>query len=407
MFRQGMSVEKGTELELMIAELFRQKGYQVTHNILIEGRSGASHQIDVFAEYEAPLHTSKIIIEAKHYESNIDKDIIMKLIHIQQDVSADKAILVTTSNFTSGAYKIAAQYNNVELWDGQKTAAYLQEIKLDEALQVTQPSFENIKIIASTFSHDAAKEHAQNSAEKRSKKGMFGRGKLTEKVSKIAKVYYPYYDVEFDAKIHVIEKTGWMKKEKVERTVSSRTGIDGKTGALIDVTNDGISYEYSYLTNLSVDEASLLFSVSKLKEFVGKSLASVGWSHNKIEQLVSSLVGKRLLIQKNSRPATYAATKTYPYDPSVFISLLERHKPIHHEPDEQKLNFLIPSGNIPTLFEKLWLSCNIKSIDQVYYPYYAILFSRDDSTKRVEVLDGINGSRQPYIEKLIPTLFFG
>ena len=95
-----MTYEKGLGLELKIAELFKKNGYDVTHNIRMKGKSGTEHQIDVFAQYKAPLHTTTVIIEAKSYESNIDKEIIMKLVQIQQDLSIDRAIVVTTSDFT-------------------------------------------------------------------------------------------------------------------------------------------------------------------------------------------------------------------------------------------------------------------------------------------------------------------
>jgi Holliday junction resolvase len=80
-------IEKGIGFELKLAELFKQKGYHVTHNIKMKGRSGAEHQIDVLAQYSTPLHTSTIIIEAKSHQNNIDKDTVMKLIQIQQDLS--------------------------------------------------------------------------------------------------------------------------------------------------------------------------------------------------------------------------------------------------------------------------------------------------------------------------------
>ena len=56
-----MSVyEKGLRLEKCISDLFSSKGYEVKHNIKLKGRSGVEHQIDVYAEYKAPLHTSRI-----------------------------------------------------------------------------------------------------------------------------------------------------------------------------------------------------------------------------------------------------------------------------------------------------------------------------------------------------------
>jgi hypothetical protein len=64
--------DKGLKLELALKDLFESKNYRVSHNIRITGRSGTDHQIDLLLEYDAPLHTSKIIVEAKHYERPIE-----------------------------------------------------------------------------------------------------------------------------------------------------------------------------------------------------------------------------------------------------------------------------------------------------------------------------------------------
>ena len=126
------TVEKGTSLEADIAELFRRSGYAVEHNARIKGRSGAAHQIDVLASYDAPFHKSTVLIEAKNHRSNIDKDTVMKLAAIRDDLSAGHAILATTSGFTPGALKTASVHGNLDLWDGQKTAALLGGMRSGE-----------------------------------------------------------------------------------------------------------------------------------------------------------------------------------------------------------------------------------------------------------------------------------
>jgi len=150
------ALEKGTGFELKIAELFEKNGYHVTHDIKMKGKSGTTHQIDVLAEFKAPLHTSTVIIEVKSYKSNIDKDIIMKLIQIQQDLSADRAILATTSDFTPGALTTADQYNNLELWDGEKIASFLGKIQLMDTGDVMQESIQTTKkMVTARISHSS------------------------------------------------------------------------------------------------------------------------------------------------------------------------------------------------------------------------------------------------------------
>jgi restriction system protein len=121
--------EKGLALELKLTELFKKMGYQVIHDARKIGLSGAEHQIDVLAEYTCPLHTSKIVVEAKSYDKPIDKDRIMKLTQIVADIGADRGIIVTTSYFTPEAIKTATGHN-IELWDREKLAKWLGEIEI-------------------------------------------------------------------------------------------------------------------------------------------------------------------------------------------------------------------------------------------------------------------------------------
>lgn len=207
-------MEKGAQFERKVAKLFKQKGYDVTHNIKMTGRSGATHQIDILAQFEAPLHTSTVIVEAKYHASNINKDTTMKLIHIQQDLSADRAVLATTSGFTSGALQTAKQYKNVELWDGVKTASLLGEIRLDEDTSQSVPAY-SAKTVEAEITLEEVTQYANEVAAKRSRGGMFGVGKIEESVKAVTKFLYPYYDVDVNAQVKRVEKTGWFSEEEI------------------------------------------------------------------------------------------------------------------------------------------------------------------------------------------------
>ena len=119
--------EKGRKFEELIANLFRSRGYEVRHDIKMVGRSGVEHQIDIYAEYKAPLHTSRIIVECKSYSAPIDKDVVMKLISVVNDLGVDRGILITTSYFTPDAVATAKGYN-IDLWDGVKLREVLGEM---------------------------------------------------------------------------------------------------------------------------------------------------------------------------------------------------------------------------------------------------------------------------------------
>ena len=397
------ALEKGTGFELKLTELFKNNGYLVTHNVKLTGKSGATHQIDILAQFKAPLHTSTVIIEAKSYSANIDKDIIMKLIQIQQDISADRAILATTSDFTPGALQTAQQYQNLELWDRTKITSLLGEMQLLNTTDGNSKQTSNsTKMIESKLSLKDIQRVSEEKAKSRSKGGLFGKGKVEESVVTVKKFLYPYYDVNMEAKIREVEKTGWFSKEEIVKTISSRTGVDANTGTIIDIDNNGIYYEFSYLSSLTEEEISLLYYVSKVKAFEKRNLSSMGWTTTKINKVVNSLAGKGLLVMINVRPATYSSKYNYPYDPSIFASLIESFPVTENITDELKISISLPAGTISTMFQNFWSSCKIKEIDLVYYPYYMVVFERKDGTKRTEIIDGVTGNRQEYLEGRIP-----
>lgn len=210
--------DKGLELERLIANLFKAKGYDVRHNVKMRGRSRVEHQIDVYAEYKAPLHVSKIIIECKSYDKPIDKDIIMKLIHVVQDLGVDKGILVTTSYFTPDAVSTAQGYN-VELWDYAKIRELLGEVPIEERAALT-----NVFYVEPTISSDKAMKIIDSTL-----RGVFGKKGSIEGSSLI---FYPYYEIDVDAKIQ--ESEGLFKRRTEERVISATVLVDAVTGALCD-----------------------------------------------------------------------------------------------------------------------------------------------------------------------------
>ena len=56
-------LQKGTELEQKIADVFAANGYRVQTNVTREGRSGATHEIDVLAEKTDDLLTLSVAVE--------------------------------------------------------------------------------------------------------------------------------------------------------------------------------------------------------------------------------------------------------------------------------------------------------------------------------------------------------
>ena len=96
-------LDRGIAFELQLHALFEAHGYRALHDVRLAGRSGAEHQVDVYAELVTPLQVIRVIVEAKAHEQPVDKDALLKLQQIVDDLGADRGVLATTSGFTSGA----------------------------------------------------------------------------------------------------------------------------------------------------------------------------------------------------------------------------------------------------------------------------------------------------------------
>ncbi|MEM3144366.1 MAG: hypothetical protein QXW91_07070 [Candidatus Nitrosotenuis sp.] len=277
------------------------------------------------------------------------------------------------------------------------------EFELLDTSDATRPITANtIKMVEFKITLDEVKKYAEESAQKRSKGGIFGRNKIIETVKIIQRFLYPYYDIDVDAKVHQVEKTGWFSKEEIVTIVSSRISVDANIGAIIHAQKEGISYVYSYLSGLTSDEIFMLYYVSGVKEFEKRNLSAIGWTSNRINNTVNSLMAQGVLMQTNMRPATYKIVKPYPADPSVFQSIMKGHTVTESITEDKKIDCTVQPASIATLFQGFWSGCNVKSVDLVYYPYYMITYERKDGTKRCEIMDGVHNTRQEYLERIIP-----
>lgn len=90
-----------------LSELPAQLGVKVSHDLLLQGMSGFSHQIDVAFEYT--LLGSKIlgIIECKNYKRAVSVEDLLAFKSRVDDLRANHALFVTTVGFQSGAVDFA------------------------------------------------------------------------------------------------------------------------------------------------------------------------------------------------------------------------------------------------------------------------------------------------------------
>lgn len=398
-----MSYEKGLNLELIIADLFRKNGYTVIHNLKKKGKSGVEHQIDVYVEYKAPLHTSSIIIEAKNYEEPIDKDKIMKFIQIVDDLNVDRGIFVTTSDYVASAEMTASQYNNIELWNRDKIAKLVGEMQLSSTPSSMQETTSNnikteINMISPKISLNQIKENVIEQIKKRAKGGFLGAGKIFEELKSIQLILYPYYDLNIKATVQQEEKTGFRKSETVEKIIPCKVSVDAISGGIVDVTSTGISYRYA-LPEITEEEARFLRTCRG--GFNMKYVLGMGLGEAKMKRLVNGLVSRGILNANASRPVFYSLKKEYPEDPSALNSLREVYQITSFNQGNGKV--LEPKIE-PALISKMiegYLNAKVEDVNVVYYPYYEIWYGRQDGSTRVEIVDGISGTGNEKIASMI------
>lgn len=258
---------------------------------------------------------------------------------------------------------------------------------------------EPIPQVPAKITEQELKEYATTTAEKNSKGGFLGKGKVIEKFLGWEKFLYPYFDVEVEITVRDVEKRGWFKKEEVTKTIRGRTGIDAVTGALINVGPGGISYQYAFLKDLGADEVRLLYWVGS-GTFTTADLRGLGQSDAKSRRIADGLATKGILRRQATRPIQYTTKYPYPYNPEKFLSLMEQYSVAENTTDDRIHPPRLSENTISSYLDKYWNKCNYVSSKIVYYPYYGMVYERENNI-RSEIMDAVSGSRQEYLEKYV------
>ncbi|MDL2232327.1 restriction endonuclease [Ruminococcaceae bacterium OttesenSCG-928-L11] len=79
------------------------------HNKIIEVSDG-NYQIDGYIEFDLMGVTYKTLVECKHYKSSISREKVQVLYDKLRACGAQKGILISSSNFQSGAITYATQH---------------------------------------------------------------------------------------------------------------------------------------------------------------------------------------------------------------------------------------------------------------------------------------------------------
>lgn len=105
-----------TEYEILVRDLHAAlvsndsvENVNVLHNVKLKGRSGATHQIDVYWEFKVAGVKYKTCIECKHYNRRIKKSDVASLIATLDDIGNATGIFATTVGYQSGAVLLAKE----------------------------------------------------------------------------------------------------------------------------------------------------------------------------------------------------------------------------------------------------------------------------------------------------------
>lgn len=120
-----MSKNTGTSFEKLTQEIYQSfcdfdtskygfKKLQVLHDVKIQGKSGATHQIDVFWEFNLAGIGYSTIVEVKDWKTPVKKEQIMSLKAKIDDIPNSNGIFVSRVGFQEGA-KTYAEHNGIQL----------------------------------------------------------------------------------------------------------------------------------------------------------------------------------------------------------------------------------------------------------------------------------------------------
>lgn len=91
------------------AEKEKLPDFKITHNKRIRAYDG-KYQIDVYAEFTAMGAKFKVLCECKRYKNRVNRDKVAILHNKLESIGAHKGILISTSDFQSGAVEYAKEH---------------------------------------------------------------------------------------------------------------------------------------------------------------------------------------------------------------------------------------------------------------------------------------------------------
>ena len=203
-------------------QYLEMNGYETKQSIIIFGKSGKKHKIDLLALKTDRIAKIKIIISFKQWKKPIGKDSVSKIKKLMDDIDANKGIIISLSStfgFSAEAVKTATN-TGIELWSNKDLEKRLIG---DESL--SQPHSIEIARTRKTALSLSPK------IQKKDAIAYFSNSKSEEELISTDLVYLSCYLVQFT---HSTKEGLIKKKQNVKVLWDLYEGIEGERYQIMD-----------------------------------------------------------------------------------------------------------------------------------------------------------------------------
>lgn len=133
-----------------IAKQNKVKNINIQHNIVLEGKSGTKHQIDIYWEFSYLDITHKVVVEVKDYATKVNQEKIHAFKAVLDDIAGQpRGIYITRTGYQAGARKYA-EHHGIQLyelraptdkdWEGKMRNIYLN-------IEYNIPHIDNLRVV--------------------------------------------------------------------------------------------------------------------------------------------------------------------------------------------------------------------------------------------------------------------
>ena len=347
--------EKGHLFERVALEYFVSLGFNVKHNVVLEGFSGAKHEVDILLE--SP-DGRKGLVEVKNLSRPVSKEWVMKAYSVARDLGLDTIYVVSASGFTAGAQKIA-EVLNVKLLD------------LDRMVEVLRLRRTTSRISSGFVRPKLGLKRVKSVASKL----VFKRIVIPiERVTEISLIYLPFYLVKCVYSYY--EEEGLIFKKKVKRSRDVAFIVDGIRGD-VPVYRGG-KIIFKNIKDLGSTEKDLLKILVRHPLSLNGALKALKLDKQELIEVIKNLQSRLLIIYDRSRDRIASLLPTLK-EMEVFVESL---KPIEYGMPRGHVNEpkVLPAA--AQAIAKSIYELEPRETRILYLPVYKIRFEKKDGSYR-------------------------